>query len=90
MTLFLRKSPAIAKVELDTLEAQLTELLSSKVNFERLDKQVDELIESKIEDICFQRFKDWTIPDLLNLKLALAQKLENESRPITERRSKTK
>lgn len=90
MTLFLRKTAAIAKVELDTLEAQLTELLASKVNFERLDKQVDQLIEAKIEDICFQRFKDWTIPDLLNLKLALAEKLEAERQSITDRRSKSK
>lgn len=52
----------------------------------RLDEQLAELIGEKITNYFHQRFRDWTVPDLLLLRQALQPEIQEirelEGKPL--------
>jgi hypothetical protein len=56
-----------------------------KLNLKTLDKQIASIISEKIEGYFYQRFRDWTVPDLLALREALGP-ADKESRKTDRQR----
>lgn len=80
-----RKSKATIDSELQYV-AEITERhFGMKLNYRQLEKQVSEIISEKIEDYFYQRFRDWSVVDLMALREALGP-ADKESRKSDRQR----
>jgi hypothetical protein len=80
-----RKSKATIDSELQYV-SEITELhFGMKLNYRQLEKQVAAIISEKIEGYFYQRFRDWTVVDLMALREALGP-ADKESRKTDRQR----
>lgn len=76
MSYFLRKSEQVCLAEIEAASDFVRKTFQSDINLDRLQDQIQELIGLKISDYYHQRFKDWTVADLIMLSQTLEKEIE--------------
>ena len=88
MSYFLKKDQASCLSEIKAASDHISQIFNADMNLLKLKEQVDLLVEGKIESYLHQRFKDWSVADLILLSTTIAQQAELEGK--TEQRSRKK
>lgn len=70
------KSKAAIETELDTCINSAERYFLSELDLKRFNDQLSHIIDEKIQDYYFQRFRDWSVPDLIQMKLCVIAKLK--------------
>ncbi len=79
-SLFTAKSPEVCAREIDAASEFVERVFKAPMNLAKLQDQLERLIEDKVTDYYHQRFKDWSVADLLQLQQAIQARLANEER----------
>lgn len=61
------RSAQVLKQEIEYLRQYISEVFGKELSEESFSAQINRIIESKIEDYIYQRYRDWTAPELANL-----------------------
>lgn len=61
------RSAQSLKQEVDYIKNYIPETFGQEMTAENFAQQITRIIEGKIEDYIFQRYRDWTAPELMNL-----------------------
>ncbi len=85
MTALSRKSKESIKAELEYCAEITQKHFGMTLNYRQLEKQVAAIISQKVEDYFYQRFRDWTVVDLMALREALGP-ADKESRKSDRQR----
>lgn len=72
------KSKAAVQTELETCIESSDRLFRVELDLQRFDSQIDSIIAEKIRDYYHQRFRDWSVPDLLQLRVCIREKARAE------------
>lgn len=72
------KSKAAVQTELETCIESSDRLFRSELDLKRFNDQIVSIIEGKIQDYYHQRFRDWSVPDLLQLRVCIVEKAKAE------------
>lgn len=88
MSLFYRKSREICLDEIETVSNYVKETFTVDLNLERLKDQIENLVEEKVAAYNHNRFKDWTVADLLLLSSVLQEKLTPVTNNIQEKKGR--
>jgi hypothetical protein len=89
MTYFVKKTQDICLNEIKAASEYVSQMFNSEINLVRLKDQVDHLVDEKIQRYYHERFKDWTVADLILLAETIEQKIVAESKADSKSR-KTK
>ena len=87
MSYFLKKNEQTCHAEIKAASEYVSQTFNAPINLHRLQVQVEKLIEAKIDDYYHQRFKDWTVADLILLAQTIGKQIEDEG-PKADRRSR--
>lgn len=68
-----RKSKQIIESEIAYCEQVAKSHFDMTLNHKTLKSQIDRLISEKIEDYYYQRFRDWLVVDLMQMRDALIE-----------------
>jgi hypothetical protein len=63
-----KRSDEAIKTELDYLKEYVVRVFGKALEKEAFHAQLDELITSKIRDYIYQRYRDWTAPEIARLR----------------------
>ena len=66
MAISYRNSQALRQ-EIEYIKQYILEVFGQELSQESFNTQLTRIIEGKIEDYVFQRYRDWTAPELFNL-----------------------
>jgi len=80
MTYFVKKTHDICLNEIKAASDYVSQMFNSEINLVRLKDQVDSLVDDKIQRYYHERFKDWTVADLILLAETIEQKIEAEGK----------
>ena len=61
------RSAQALKQEIEYIKGYIPEMFGQELTEESFSAQIHRIIEGKIEDYIFQRYRDWTAPELANL-----------------------
>ena len=61
------KNPLALKQEVEYLKGYVPEVFGVELSQEQFVQQIQAIIDQKVNDYIFQRYRDWTGPELLNL-----------------------
>lgn len=86
MTYFVKKNQDICLNEIKAASEYVSQMFNSEINLVRLKDQVDALVDEKIQRYYHERFKDWTVADLILLAETIGQKIEAEGK--TDRKAR--
>jgi hypothetical protein len=64
-------------------------MFNSEINLVKLKDQVDSLVDEKISRYYHERFKDWTVADLILLAETIEQKIGQEANVDRKQRKQT-
>jgi len=90
MSYFLKKNEQTCHAEIRAASEYVSQTFNAPINLHRLQAQVEKLIETKIDDYYHQRFKDWTVADLLLLAQTIGTQIEEDGPKADKRSRKTK
>ena len=82
MSYFSKKTEASCLSEIRAASDFVRQTFQSEINLDKLNDQIESLVEQKIEDYYFQRFKDWTVADLLILSRTIKGEIEKTRPPV--------
>lgn len=85
MNYFSVKNEQTCLQELDECNQYVKDTFKAEVSLDALEKQIFELIEAKIQDYYIQRFKDWSVANLLIMHKVIQQKIEEEKKPAARK-----
>lgn len=88
MSYFLQKSEAVCLQEIAAASEYVRQTFKAEINLHRLQDQIHSLIEQKISDYYHQRFKDWTVADLILLAQTIDKQTQTEPEQKSRKRSK--
>ena len=74
--------------EISAANDYVRQVFNAPINLDRLKELINSLIEKKVEDYYFQRFKDWTVADLLVLTETINKESANEDKLKKKLRAK--
>jgi|688.fasta_scaffold02291_40 hypothetical protein len=80
MSYFLKKDKASCLNEIKAASDHISQIFNAEMNLLKLKEQVDLLIEGKIESYLHQRFKDWSVSDLILLAKTIEHQTELEGK----------
>lgn len=63
-----KRSDDAIKTELEYLQEYVGRVFGKPLDKEAFQAQLDELITSKIQDYVYQRYRDWTAPEIARLR----------------------
>lgn len=86
MSYFLQKTEQTCLNEIKAASEFVSQTFKAPINLERLKDQIDLLIEEKIARYYHERFKDWTVADLILLSQTVAKHQDAEDK--LERRTR--
>jgi hypothetical protein len=72
------KSKAAIETELQTCMDSAERYFRQELDLKRFNDQLSHIITEKVEDYYYQRFRDWSVPDLLQLKVCIIERLKAE------------
>lgn len=72
------KSKAAIETELQTCMDSADRYFKQELDLKRFNDQLSHIIAQKVEDYYYQRFRDWSVPDLLQLKVCIIERLKAE------------
>lgn len=61
------RNPQALRQEIEYIKQYILEVFGQELSQESFNAQLTRIIEGKIEDYVFQRYRDWTPPELFNL-----------------------
>jgi len=79
---FANRSDEILKTELEYLKEYVGRVFGRELEKELLQERLNDLISSKINDYIYQRYRDWTAPELARLRDQW-DKVEEIAQPVT-------
>ena len=79
---FTTRSDEILKTELEYLKEYVGRVFGRELEKELLQERLNDLISSKINDYIYQRYRDWTAPELARLRDQW-DKVEEPAQPVT-------
>lgn len=77
-----QRSDDAIKTELEYLQEYVGRVFGRPLEKEAFQAQLNDLITSKIQDYVYQRYRDWTAPEIARLRDAWG-KPEQISQPVT-------
>lgn len=80
MSFFVKKNEDLCLREITAASEYVRQTFNAPINLNRLQTQVDALIEAKIDDYYHQRFRDWTVADLILLSDTIAKMVQAEKK----------
>lgn len=80
MTYFLKKTPELCLNEIKAASDYVNQMFNSEINLARLKYQIEQLVNDKVDKYYYERFKDWTVADLILLTQTIEQKIEEENK----------
>jgi hypothetical protein len=90
MSYFLKKDQTACLNEIKAASDHISQIFNAQMNLTKLKDQVALLIDQKIESYLHQRFKDWSVADLILLHCVLGEQIETESGKADKQSRKTK
>jgi len=72
------RSDEIIKTELEYLQEYVSRVFGKPLLKETFQAQIQDIIDQKISDYIFQRYRDWTAPELARLK----EQWEVQTQPV--------
>ena len=63
-----QRSDDVLKTELEYLREYIGRVFGRELEKEAFQSQLEDMITQKIQDYVFQRYRDWTAPELARLK----------------------
>lgn len=89
MTYFVKKTQDICLNEIKAASEYVSQMFNSEINLVKLKDQVDSLVDEKISRYYHERFKDWTVADLILLAETIEQKIEQDAKVDRKQRKQT-
>jgi len=86
MTYFVKKTEDICLNEIKAASDFVSQTFRAPINLEKLKDQVESLVEEKIARYYHERFKDWTVADLILLAETIEQQISEE--PKADKKSR--
>jgi hypothetical protein len=71
------------KTELEYLREYVGRVFGKPLVREAFQAQIQDIIDQKIHDYVYQRYRDWTAPELARLKDQWQEELECRTQPMT-------
>lgn len=78
MSFFVRKNEQFCFQEIETVSEYIRQIFNTEINLIRFKDQIDGLIEDKIAEYNHQRFRDWTVADLIMMSKVLDTRIKAE------------
>lgn len=72
------KSKAAIETELQTCIDSADRYFRQELDLKAFNDQLTHMISEKVQDYYYQRFRDWSVPDLLQLKVCIIERLRAE------------
>lgn len=88
MSFFSKKNEDVCLNEIRAASEYVSQTFNAPMNLHRLQTQIDKLVETKIDDYFHQRFRDWTVADLIMLSGVVGKTLEMDKGEKRAKRSK--
>jgi len=86
MSYFLQKTEQTCLNEIKAASDFVSQTFKAPINLEKLKDQIDLLIEDKISRNYHERFKDWSVADLILLGQTIEQQMSEE--PKADKKSR--
>jgi hypothetical protein len=90
MSYFLKKDKTACLNEIKAASDHISQMFNAEMNLRKLKDQVALLIDQKIESYLHQRFKDWSVADLILLHCVLQEEIDTEGGKSDKQSRKTK
>lgn len=85
MSLFARRSIEQCQGEIQSSATFIKNNFDSEMNLNRLQIQINKLVDEKIDDYFHQRFRDWSIGDLILLSKVITQEMDLEAKRLEKK-----
>jgi hypothetical protein len=80
MSFFTKKTEALCLSEITAASDYVRQTFNAPINLNRLQDQIEKLVEAKIDDYYHQRFRDWSVADLILLSQTISKQLVSEKK----------
>jgi hypothetical protein len=87
-SLFSVKNTEFCEREIEAAGEYIERVFKAPLNLARLHTQLEAIIEEKVSDYYYQRFKDWSVADLLQLAQTVGARVDKENKGKRSGKSK--